>query len=251
MFKILFQLCFLLTFSISAEAIIEENRFAFETPLTWSIVYPPWHKKAVESHKIFCARIHANDGEKYASHREDIELMDAPTWVSSLETLPAHIRGHYATSDVMTTMMMDLDYHWFDKEKPNDLDIRLATSPEEKEDWIRVGSAAVDASEAGMRRMFHDVFKDTSKQYEFLVGYTHKKPVVSAVIFYEKTYASIYWVCTIPEQRCKGLGTLMMINALERVRRRNVRRVVLQAQPMGDRIYRRLGFIPIGYIARY
>jgi ribosomal protein S18 acetylase RimI-like enzyme len=251
MFKILFQVCFLLTSSNFAEAISEENRWAFETPITWSIVYPPWHQTAVESHKTFCARIHANDGEEYVQDAEDMKLTTATTWVSSLERLPKQLDGHALTSDVMTTMMMDLEYQRIDQEIPKDLDIRLAISPLEKEDWISVGAAAIGASESGMHQMFKDVFLDASNQFEFLVGYKNKQPVVSAVVLYQGAYASIYWVCTIPEQRRKGLGTLMMINALERIRRRNMRHVVLQAQPMGEKIYSGLGFIPIGYIARY
>lgn len=31
------------------------------------------------------------------------------------------------------------------------------------------------------------------------------------------------WMSTIPTERRKGLGTILMINALERIRQRNIR----------------------------
>lgn len=234
-----------------AEAIIQENMGTYETSITWNIVYPKWHEKAVESHKNFCRLIHANNDEKYEPYIIGITLSDDPAWINSIQKLPAQLDGRKLISDMMTTMVINLDYYEIDRQTHNDLTIHLATTSSEKEDWINIGSAAIGAPKSGMHRMFHDIFQDTSNQFEFLVGYTHTQPVVSAVIFYEKNCASIYWVCTIPEQRRKGWGRSIMMNALERARKRNIKQVILQAQPMGERIYRGLGFIPIGYMARY
>lgn len=245
------QVFWLLIANVSAEAISAESIAAFETPGTWQAVYEPWHNRAVESHKSFFSKTHANEGDVYAPFSSDMKLPSSATWVSSLEALPDSIKGHARTTDLLTTMAIDLDYHSFDAGVPSELDIRLATTSSEKDDWVSVASAATDHSKRNVQTFFRDVFQDTSDQYEFLIGYKNKKPVVTSVVFYEGSYASIYWVGTIPSERRQGFGTTLMINALDRVRRRNIRWVVLQAQSLGEGIYRSLGFVPVGYLARH
>lgn len=98
---------------------------------------------------------------------------------------------------------------------------------------------------------FGDVFKSPSPQFEFLLGYKSNQTVVSCVICYEREYASIYWVGTIPSERRQGFGTLIMGEALQRIRRRNIRWVVLQATVEGFKMYQNLGFLSLGYLARY
>jgi len=53
--------------------------------------------------------------------------------------LPDKIDGHALTCEVMTTMVMDLDYLYLDKEMPNDLDIHLVISPAEKKIGLALG----------------------------------------------------------------------------------------------------------------
>lgn len=251
MVKAFFRLSVLFMSTIFAEAITLENVSAFETPATWSITYAPWHSKAVESHKTFCALTHANEGDKYAKYTEGMALNNVATWVSSLENLPVQIDKHRPSSDVMTTMVLDLALHRFDVQLIEEVEIILAKSHQQRSDWLRVESVSTGVSESNLNKMFNDVFIDTSNQYEFLVAYKHNKPVASAVVYYQGLYASVYWVSTIPSERRQGFGSLIMTNALKRIRQRNIRCVILQAQPMGERLYRNLGFIPLGYLARY
>jgi ribosomal protein S18 acetylase RimI-like enzyme len=245
------QFFLLLTVNVSAEAIGVEDIAAFETPGMWQAVYEPWQVKVVESHKNFLLKTQVIGDAVYTNFAPNMTLPAATTWVSSLEVLPESLDGHARTTDLLTTMVIDLEYHSFDTKASVELDIRLATTSKAKDDFVDVASESLDTSRDSVYNCFQDVFQDTSDQFEFLVGYKNKHPVVAAVVVYEGTYASIYWVCTIPSERRQGLGRMLMINAVERVRRRNIRWVVLQAQPMGEGIYRRLGFIPVGYLARY
>ena len=245
------QVLWLLIADVSAEAIHSDDRVAFETSGVWQAVYEPWHVKAVESHKHFFSKTHVNEGESYTDFVPNMTLPSNINWVSSLEALPDSFNGHGRTTDLMTTMVMDLDYHSFDTQVPVKIDIQLAANTKAKDDWVRVISESTGDSEYRVQNLFCDVFQDMSDQYEFLIGYKNKQPSVAAVVFYEGAYASVYWVSTIPRERRQGFGTTLMIEALERVRRRNIRWVVLQSQPLGEGIYRTLGFVPTGYIARY
>lgn len=251
MFQVLCQVVLLLIANVSAEAISVESIAAFETPGTWQAVYEPWHHRAVESHKSFFSKTHANEGDAYAPFSPHMKLSSSATWVSSLEVLPDRLDGYARTTDLLTIMMIDLDYHKFDAQTASAINVQLAATQKTKEDWVNVASESTGNSRYGVQSLFRDVFQDASNQYEFLIGYKNEKPVVTAVVFYEGNYASVYWVSTIPSERRQGFGTTLMINALERVRRRNIRWVVLQAQPLGEGIYRSLGFLPAGYLARY
>jgi ribosomal protein S18 acetylase RimI-like enzyme len=251
LFRIVCQFLLLLTANVFAEAIGVEDVAAFETPGMWQAVYEPWQVKVVESHKNFLLKTQVIGDAVYTNFAPNMTLPAVPTWVSSLQALPESLGDHTRTTDLLTTMVMDLEYHSFDTQTPLELDIRLATTSKAKDDFVNVASESLDTSRDSVYNCFQDVFQDTSDQFEFLVGYKSKKPVVAAVVVYEGAYASIYWVCTIPSERRQGFGRTLMITALERVRRRNIRWVVLQAQPMGEGIYRKLGFIPVGYLARY
>ncbi len=251
MFRVVFQVFLLLITKVSAEAISVEAIAAFSSPGMWQTVYEPWQEKVIQSHQNFFSKTHANEGDVYTNFSPNMEMPSATTWVSSLEALPNSLNGHARTSDLLTTMVMDLEYHSFDTQTPTALDIHLATTPKAKDDWVDVVSESTDNSGYGIYSLFRDVFQDTSDQFEFLVGYKNKHPMMAAVVVYEGIYAGIYWVCTIPSERRQGFGTALMINALERIRRRHIRWIVLQAQPLGEGIYRSLGFIPVGYLARY
>ena len=238
--RIMCQGLLLLITNVSGETIQSDDIPAFETSVMWQIVYEPWHVKAVESHQHFFSKTHVNEGESYTDFVPNMTLPSKINWVSSLAVLPDSFNGHGRTTDLMTTMMLDLDYHSFDTQASAKIDIQLATNPKAKDDWVKVVSESTGDSKSGIQNLFRDVFQDTSDQYEFLIEYKDNKPNVAAVVFYEGAYASIYWMSTIPTERRKGLGTILMINALERIRQRNIRWVVLQAQPLGEGLYRTL-----------
>jgi ribosomal protein S18 acetylase RimI-like enzyme len=58
-------------------------------------------------------------------------------------------------------------------------------------------------------------------------------------------------VVTLPGHRRRGVGTALTVTALRTLRGRGLRTATLTASPDGDRLYRRLGFRPIGRVHRY
>lgn len=68
------------------------------------------------------------------------------------------------------------------------------------------------------------------------------EPVAMSALFFGGGVAGIYEVVTVPQQRKRGLATSVMWATLDGARERGYRIAVLQASPMGEPLYRRLGF---------
>jgi ribosomal protein S18 acetylase RimI-like enzyme len=213
------------------------------------VLYKSWHYTAVHSHQNFFHQTNVNLGESYQHFTSDEPLNKEPTWVNSLQSLPVIINGRSRTSDLEVTMMMDLQI--IHTEPLKEYNIRLATTQTMYDEWVTVASTSTGNSEYSINRFFSTIFQTHPENFEFLLGYRNDQAVASAVIFYEGEYASIYWIGVIPSERHRGFGTAITLQALDRIRRRHIRFVVLQAQPKGMNLYERLGFMPLGYLARY
>lgn len=68
------------------------------------------------------------------------------------------------------------------------------------------------------------------------------EPVAMSALFLSGGVAGIYEVVTVLQQRRRGLATRTMRATLDGARERGYRIAVLQASPMGEPLYRRLGF---------
>lgn len=239
-----------LVFPLAAEVVLVDYAQSHETPLMFESVYAPWHKTAVLSHQTFFGKTHANEGEAYVDFKDGGQLPSAFTWINSFQSLPQQISGRSQRGDLEITMVIDLLNRSFNL-YPTHLKMELVTTEKGQSDWVDVTAGSTANSKRTIYAFFDSVFKTQDHQFEFLVGYKENQPVVSCVIYYEEDCAGIYWVGTLPNERRQGFGTAVMVHALERVKRRGIRWVVLQAQPKGVGVYQSLGFIPIGYLAGY
>ncbi|WP_433553321.1 GNAT family N-acetyltransferase [Micromonospora zamorensis] len=68
----------------------------------------------------------------------------------------------------------------------------------------------------------------------------------TAVAWLSHGLVTLYFVGTQPEQRRRGIGAAMTGAALNLARERGVRTAALTSSPVGEPVYRRLGFQPVG-----
>ena len=78
--------------------------------------------------------------------------------------------------------------------------------------------------------------------YEMYLGYYEGKPAVTGIVLFHAGVAGIYYVCTAPELRRKGLGTAMVEHLLKRAQEKKVPTAVLEASWQGKSLYARIGF---------
>lgn len=76
-------------------------------------------------------------------------------------------------------------------------------------------------------------------------------PGAVAMVLHTGEMAGLYWVATRSEARGQGLAAACTVAATELALARGARAVALQASPMGDPIYRRLGWRETSRIQRW
>jgi GNAT superfamily N-acetyltransferase len=77
------------------------------------------------------------------------------------------------------------------------------------------------------------------------------EPVATAALFLDAGIAGFYEVVTVPQQRRRGLATSVMLATIDTARQRGYRIGVLQASPMGEPVYHRLGFRELCRFSHY
>lgn len=82
---------------------------------------------------------------------------------------------------------------------------------------------------------------DQSPQ-RFILGCIQGKPVATSLLFKDQRTAGIYYVSTLPSYRNRGCGLSVTQTAMQLARESGFKDVVLQATPMGKRVYERLNF---------
>jgi GNAT superfamily N-acetyltransferase len=77
---------------------------------------------------------------------------------------------------------------------------------------------------------------------KLFLAYTNEIPVATSLLFTSKNSAGIYYVSTIPAYRNKGCGLRVTQAAMQSAKASGFKDVILQATPMGAKVYMRAGF---------
>lgn len=141
-------------------------------------------------------------------------------------------------------MALDLD-RFLDEPPPEGLTIDFATSRADVETFLRIGGANFDIPEEDRRELV-DLESSLGPTHEArlrrYLGRWNGKPVATCQLFEGAGVAGIYYVTTLPGARGHGIAAAMTRAALRDGKGMGYRAAVLQASPMGQPIYRRLGF---------
>jgi len=77
---------------------------------------------------------------------------------------------------------------------------------------------------------------------KLFIAYLNEKAAATSLLFTNKSTAGIYYVSTLPAYRNKGCGLTITRAAMRAAREFGFKEVILQATPMGARVYLRAGF---------
>jgi GNAT superfamily N-acetyltransferase len=95
---------------------------------------------------------------------------------------------------------------------------------------------------AWVREMHSRIGLDDDVPWRHLLGRLDGEPVATISLFFASGVAGVYFACTTPECRGRGIGTAITHAAMQAARDAGFSTAVLGASSMGHRIYRKLGF---------
>lgn len=85
------------------------------------------------------------------------------------------------------------------------------------------------------------IISDKSPQKLF-IAFLDNKPAATSLLFTYRHTAGLYYVSTLPKFRNKGCGLKVTRAAMICAKESGLKNVVLQATPLGEKIYRKTGF---------
>jgi GNAT superfamily N-acetyltransferase len=128
---------------------------------------------------------------------------------------------------------------------PADLTIERVEDEETMQDWLRAFGPGFDLNEddlASYRQLVTCVPLQQHPIGPFYLARLHGEPVAASALYCDPRVAGLCEVCTIPSARRQGVGAAITYVPLLDARAMGYRIAVLQASPMGEPVYRRLGF---------
>ncbi|HMJ10729.1 MAG TPA: GNAT family N-acetyltransferase [Polyangiaceae bacterium] len=123
--------------------------------------------------------------------------------------------------------------------------IRTLQGAERAADVVEISAAAYESM--GLpgdmtRKMFAMPERWLTPHWLVQVVYEGEQPVAGAMLLFSHGIAGVYWVGTRPEARGRGRADAVMRSICRHAFELGTRLVVLQASPMGEPVYRRMGF---------
>lgn len=188
-----------------------------------------------------------------------IELGNAPRlWMTGPTTCPKDL-GRYLESNgfikksEIPGMAVDLMKINTNFSKPPDLDIQIVSNKKTLYEWVRIVSLVLFGFKEDDIQDFFTLIQSLNfyHKLKFYIGFYEGKAVASSTLFLSNGIAGIYHMATLPVYRNKGIGTRMTLTPLLHARDIGYRVGVLQATPLGERIYKKIGFEEYCRLGRY
>lgn len=150
----------------------------------------------------------------------------------------------FTQADDFPMMAIDLQSMMVEPTPPN-VTIKQVESEDELRVWSRILTDTFGLAGTGtnsFEELEHSLgLQPDGKRYRF-IGYLHDQPVATSALFAETGVAGIYNVATLPKAQRQGIGGAITLAPLLHARAMGYRVGTLQATPMGQPVYHRLGF---------
>jgi GNAT superfamily N-acetyltransferase len=128
---------------------------------------------------------------------------------------------------------------------PPELTIRAVTDDQGRADYARMSAPAwtiYGAPEASTASHFATLAGVHGPTTQAFLGYRDGRPVAGAILYVSHDVGGVGWVGTVPDEQGRGYGAAVTWAVVHEGFRRGVRLMNLQASPMGEPVYRRMGF---------
>jgi GNAT superfamily N-acetyltransferase len=211
--------------------------------------------------RVFGARFDAGEvDERVAGVLAKYRGWGVPViWMLGPSTQPVNLGGHlerhgWVRSYDWVGMALELGAPPENAGLPAGLTIRDVDDEESLRMWTHVGSPP--ATQPSLARdCFHRSFANLGfgqpSRWRYFLGLVDGKPVARSMVDAAASVAGIYWVFTDPEARRQGIGAALTRRAVHESHAFGHDLVILQAAPLGEAIYRRMGFVEYCRIAIY
>ena len=136
-----------------------------------------------------------------------------------------------------------------ERELPDGVELRVVNSAGELSDFIAVNAeayAVYGMPPEEVAAVFSDPQQVLSSEGVFsVVAYLANKAVGAAQVVVSGPMAGVYWVGTVERARCRGIGEACTRAVTNMAFDAGAEAVSLQASPMGEPVYRRMGYEPL------
>jgi len=137
---------------------------------------------------------------------------------------------------------------------PDDYELRLARDERAIDDAGRISGEAYEAvglPAAEIAGLYAAPQRLLRPGLEIVIAYRLREPLASAMAIASEGVTGIYWVGTRRFARRRGLAEACTRCVTNRGLRGGARFAVLQATPMGESVYRKIGFETVGEVRWY
>ncbi len=142
-------------------------------------------------------------------------------------------------------MAADLNDSVLEKQIPNNVAISLVKNKNDLLIWADISFHGFEMPQRAREQYgaFVSSFDLGSQAPQKLfLAYFNGKPVATSLLFVHNNTAGIYYVSTLPAYRNKGLGLLITLAAMQAAKKSGFKNVILQATPLGAKVYKQAGF---------
>jgi len=130
------------------------------------------------------------------------------------------------------------------QELSSNIHVEQVNNPDLLDQWIKPLKAAFAFSDDGSE-IYKNIFKtcmSSGDDFAHFVAFIDETPVSSMTVNFGKEVAALYNSATIESARGKGICTQLSTRAVQEAVNRGYKQITLQASPMSESIYERVGF---------